>query len=114
MTYTGQKNAWMSGELYKEWIKIVFLPSVREFQGTRGNSNQKVLLLVDNTRCHLSKEEKEFIDDMIIVQNLPSNVAALIEPMDQGVIEKIKHLYRKSLLRDMLLDENTESLIEFL
>ncbi|XP_043473621.1 jerky protein homolog-like [Leptopilina heterotoma] len=103
----------MTRELYKQWITTVFLPSVRKFQNERG-VKKKVLLVVDNARCHLSKEETELIDDMIIVQNLPLNVTSLIQPMDQGVMQKMKQLYKKSLLREMLLVEDKLCVLKFL
>lgn len=34
--------------------------------------------------------------------------------MDQGVIEKMKKIYRKSLLREMLLEKNEESILNYL
>lgn len=50
---------------------------------------------------------------MFKVLYLPPNVTSLIQPMDQGVIETFKRLYRKELLRRLLLngDEDEESVI---
>ncbi|XP_043485190.1 jerky protein homolog-like [Leptopilina heterotoma] len=45
---------------------------------------------------------------------LPPNVTSLIQPMEQGVIEKLKKIYRKSLLRDMLIEKDEESLSKYL
>ncbi|GFW97018.1 hypothetical protein TNCV_4802311 [Trichonephila clavipes] len=39
---------------------------------------------------------------------LLSNVTALVQPKDQGVIEKLKRIYRKQILRRLLLAENDE------
>ncbi|GFU11983.1 hypothetical protein TNCV_3265751 [Trichonephila clavipes] len=36
------------------------------------------------------------------------NVTALVQPMDQGVIEKLKRINRKQVLRRLLLAENDE------
>jgi len=38
----------------------------------------------------------------------PPNVTSLIQPMDQGVIKKFKRIYRKQMLRRLLLNEGTE------
>ncbi|GFV99532.1 DDE-1 domain-containing protein [Trichonephila clavipes] len=39
---------------------------------------------------------------------LPPNVTALVQPMNQDVIEKLKRIYRKQVLRRLLLAENDE------
>lgn len=103
----------MTKGLFREWYVHVFLPSVREFQLEKGQS-YKVLLILDNATCHLSEEEINGIDDMCCAELLPSNVTSSIQPMKQGVIEKMKKLFRKSLLREMLLLEDHLSILEFL
>lgn len=42
---------------------------------------------------------------------LPPNVTSLIQPMDQGVIEATKRLYRNSLLRELRLKNDEESVL---
>lgn len=37
----------------------------------------------------------------------------LIQPMDQGIIEKLKRIYRKQILRHLLLTNNEENVISF-
>ncbi|GFX81502.1 jerky-like protein [Trichonephila clavipes] len=45
---------------------------------------------------------------------LPPNVTALMQPVDQGIIEKLKRIYRKQVLRRLLLAENNkESVASF-
>ena len=45
---------------------------------------------------------------------LPPNITALIQLMDQGVLESLKRRYRKSLLRKLLLlDQEGDSMIAF-
>ena len=52
-------------------------------------------------------------DGKIIAKFLPPNVTALIQPMDQGVLESIKRVYRKSILRD-LVSQSTFTIQDFL
>ena len=45
---------------------------------------------------------------------LPPNTTALIQPINQGVLESLKRRYRKSLLRKLLLlDQGDDSMIDF-
>lgn len=48
------------------------------------------------------------------VMFLPPNIRPLLQPMDQGLIEKLKKMYRKQVMRRLLLAENNEgSVIQF-
>lgn len=45
---------------------------------------------------------------------LPPNTTALIQPMDQGVLEAMKRRYRKAMLRKLLLeDQEGRSIVDF-
>jgi len=57
-------------------------------------------LFIDNAPCHHS--ENELRDGEMYVKFLPPNVTELIQPMDQGVIETTKRLYRKKLIMFLL------------
>ena len=52
-------------------------------------------------------------DGKITAKFLPPNVTALLQPMDQGVLESIKRVYRKSILRD-LVTQSTFTIQDFL
>ena len=43
---------------------------------------------------------------------MPPNVTSLIQPMDQGVLENIKHRYKRDLLRKFML-ESEVSFVNF-
>lgn len=45
---------------------------------------------------------------------LPPNVTSIIQPMDQGIIEKSKRLYKKSCLRELLLERDDEGITNFM
>ena len=69
--------------------------------------------MLDNAPCHPDIAVLNSIDGNFIVKYLPPNVTALIQPMDQGVIEKVKHLYRKEMLHCLLLLDDEETVITF-
>ena len=116
VVYRGQKNAWMNGDLFtKRFIKD-FVPNVEAHQ-QKTSTEGKTLLLLDNAPCHpasevLEKEAQLAGYPEFKVMYLSSNVTPLIQPMDQGVIEKMKRMYRKEMQRKLLiLDESEEGVL---
>ncbi|XP_043263621.1 jerky protein homolog-like [Colletes gigas] len=101
----------MNTELFKAWYLSDFIPAVKRHQETTGNKG-KVLLLLDNAPSHSVAELNTLTDEMFRVIFFPANVTSLIQPMDQGVIEKTKRLYRKNLLTKILLEEN-QNVVQF-
>lgn len=113
LTYRAQKSAWMNGEIFTDWYKNVFIPNVKSYRKEK-QLEGKVLLIMDNAPTHPSVEVLNPIDPNFEVKFLPPNVTALIQPMDQGVIEKLKRMYRKQMLRRLLLaEDDAESVVEF-
>lgn len=110
--YTGQKSAWMDRQKFVEWYTELFLP---EIEAKHGESGRKCILLLDNAPTHPSAEILNSLSDKCKVVYMPPNVTSLIQPMDQGVIEKLKKVYRKYFLREFLINESTEATqLEFL
>ena len=104
-TYKSQKSAWMNLQVFIDWYTNDFIPQVKRQREQEGR-NGKVLLVLDNAPSHPSEDTLNEIESCFRVMFLPPNVTALIQPMDQGVIEKLKRLYRKQVLRRLLLVEN--------
>ncbi|GBN02033.1 hypothetical protein AVEN_76986-1 [Araneus ventricosus] len=73
-------------------------------------------LLLNNCPGHPSAEELCTDAGEISAMFLPSNTTALIQPMDQNVIQNIKLEYRKLLLTNILIDpvhnENLEKTLK--
>lgn len=113
LTYKAQKNSWMESGLFFEWYKNDIIPNVKAYR-KKEKKTGKVLLILDNAPCHPEAEELNKVDKNFSVMYLPPNVTALLQPMDQGVIEKMKRVYRKQVLRRLLLAEsNEESVADF-
>ena len=55
------------------------------------------------TSAHPSEDELVSADGKITAKFLPQNVTALVQPIDKSVLESIKRVYRKSVLRDFIL-----------
>ncbi|KAG8239370.1 hypothetical protein J437_LFUL018712 [Ladona fulva] len=111
----GQKNAWVTQELFLELFKAEFVPAVGQHMKSI-NLPQGALLLLDNCPGHPSAEELCTDDGEISAMFLPPNTTALIQPMDQNVIQNIKLRYCKLLLTSILNDpvhnENLENALK--
>lgn len=112
--YSSQKNSWMTCAQFKTWFRDIFVPHVRSQLEAVGHS-KKALLLIDNCSAHPEESELVSDDGCIKACFLPPNVTAVIQPMDQGVIESVKRQYRKRLCEALLLaDDDNTSLSDFL
>ncbi|XP_053969096.1 jerky protein homolog-like [Anastrepha ludens] len=108
VVYKNQNKAWMTSALFTEWFDDVFIPDVKKYQ-KKINKKGNVLLLLDNAPTHPSESLLERENGRFKALFLPPNVTSLLQPMDQGIIECLKRLYKKQLLRKLLLaDENEE------
>lgn len=105
--YHAQGSARMNSEIFMDWFKHEFVPSVKENLKKKGLSeDSKVVLLLDNCRDHPPAEE--LVMGNIFAVYLPPNVTSLIQPMDQGVIQKFKVNYRRSFMRKLVnFDDGT-------
>ena len=52
--------------------------------------------------AHPCEETLVSDDGKIYAKFLPANVTSLIQPMDQGVLESMKRIYRKAILKKLL------------
>lgn len=61
--------------------------------------NRKVLFLIDNCSGHGTVTGLKLIQ----LEFFPGNTTALLQPMDEGVIQALKSCFRKGLFQRMLL-----------
>jgi len=94
-------NAWVTRVLFLDWFHKEFVPVVHKHL-LSVNLPPKALLLLDNCPGHPSAEELRSNDGKIFAMFLALNTTALIQPMDQSVIQNIKLNYRKFLLVNVL------------
>ncbi|XP_052130730.1 jerky protein homolog-like [Frankliniella occidentalis] len=102
--YKHQSSSWITAEIYTDWIRNYFIPLVEQRQKTEGRSGE-ILLLVDNCAAHkLVGEEADIaaIKEKVKIWFLPPNTTSLIQPMDQGIIIKLKRCFQKRFLRKVL------------
>ena len=114
VVYANQSNAWVNATLFTDWFHHQFVPTVQEKLIALGCEPTAVLLL-DNCSAHPDEEQLVSADEKVVAKFLPPNVTSLIQPMDQGVLESLKHRYRKKILEELVLRDNGGvSIIEFL
>nr|XP_034195194.1 jerky protein homolog-like [Osmia lignaria] len=88
VVFRAQANAWMSQTLFLDWVDNCFKKSVRQYQLENGLCG-KVVLIIDNCASH--KLPLNYVqDDHFLIKYLAPNTTSLIQPMDQGIIAKLK------------------------
>ena len=84
--YCNNAKAWMTGNLYQEWIK--------KWDRELVAKGHKILLVQDNFSGHIVPEGLQNIR----VINFEPNLTAHVQPNDQGIIQCFKALYRASYI----------------
>lgn len=98
--FKSQKNAWITQTLFYDWFKNYFKSSVRAHQLNNGVTG-KVILLLDNCAEHIVPSDMMDKDHFKIIY-LPPNTTSLIQPIDQGIIVKLKAVYRHETIRNII------------
>ena len=104
--YKSQRNAWMNSEIFAEWFKKDFVPSVKRHQRAQNIRSPKALLLIDNCSAH--PQELKTRDGSVTCMFLPPNTTSLIQPMDQGVLQAMKNRYKRKLLQKVICDQDLD------
>ena len=102
----------MDTEIFSWWFHKQFVPFVRAKLSDMG-LEEKAILFLDNCLAHPEAEDLISNDGKITARFFRPNVTTLIQPMDQGVLESMKRVYRKNLLRDRISKTSNE-MIPFL
>ncbi|GFR67839.1 tigger transposable element-derived protein [Elysia marginata] len=87
ITYKANKTAWMTGKIFEEWLRKLD----RKFllQG------RTIALIVDNCSAHPQLDGLRAVRLIF----LPPNTTSVLQPCDQRIIQNLKCLYRKRVLR---------------
>lgn len=91
VTYHANGKAWMTQAIFETWL--------REEDRRFAQQNRKVIFIVDQCPAHGQVDRLKSIS----LEFLPPNATAIIQPMDQGIIQNLKVLYRRQVLQRMLL-----------
>lgn len=102
VSYYNSKKGWMTRDIFTKWFYNEFIPSVRDYSQNK-NITPSALLILDNAPSHHTLMTLESDDKLIKTLFIPPNSTAIIQPMDQNVINILKKNYKKMLVEDLLL-----------
>ena len=103
---------WSIVIFFGDWFFNCFVLETKQRLSELGEE-KKVILFLDNCSAHPSKDELVSADGKIIAKFLPINVTALVQLMDQGVLESKKRVSKKSILRDLIKQSKKFILLVF-
>lgn len=89
LQWVSNKKAWMTADIMTTWL--------HEFDAKMKKQNRKVLLFLDNATSH----SKIALDNVKLVF-LPPNTTSHCQPLDQGIIQNFKMLYRSYFIKRLL------------
>ena len=90
VSWTWNKKAWMTSQLFEDWIK--------GFNRRMSRQGRSVILFLDNAPSHPRDLELSHVKLVF----LPPNCTSVLQPLDHGIIQNVKLLYRKRMLRHVL------------
>ena len=90
--YFSQPNAWMTGEILDEVLS--------KLNRRLSLQSRSIALLMDNAGCHPHELKEKYSNIRIIF--LPPITTSHLQPLDLGIIQNFKVMYRKLLLRFVL------------
>jgi hypothetical protein len=87
------KKAWMRQDIMENWLRAFY---------KRIPIHKKALLLLDNASPHVAGLKTTPPPGHIRVVFFPANATSIYQPLDQGIIQNLKHHYRKKWMRWMI------------
>ncbi|XP_054720129.1 jerky protein homolog [Uloborus diversus] len=99
--YKAQPGLCLTFDMLKEWFHQEFVPSVKEnFRRVGLPEDSNAILLLDNLKTH--PHENELVSENIFTVHLPTEVAAVLQPMECGILQTWKCHYRTLFCRRLL------------
>lgn len=94
--YLWNRKCWMTAAIFTTWLQK--LNNKMRIQG------REILLLLDNCSAHPKIELSN-----VKLAFLPPNTTSKLQPLDSGIIAQVKALYRKRMLRHLLVEMDESS-----
>uniref|UniRef100_A0A2A4JVK0 HTH CENPB-type domain-containing protein n=1 Tax=Heliothis virescens TaxID=7102 RepID=A0A2A4JVK0_HELVI len=97
--WRADKKAWVTSAVFCDWFRNCFVPEVETYLKSK-NLDFKAVLVLDNAPGH--PRELGTMHPNIKVTFLPPNTTALLQPMDQGIIQAFKLYYIRRTFKFIL------------
>lgn len=91
--YVSNKKAWMTEAIFRNWL--FKLDKEFFYEG------RKILLFIDNCPSHSKSSINHELKSVKLVY-LPPNYTSKLQPLDAGIIQNLKHSYRKRILANSI------------
>lgn len=89
LEWVSNKKAWMTADIMTTWL--------HKFDTKMKKQNRKVVLFLDNATSH----SKIALDNVKLIF-LPPNTTSHCQPLDQGIIQNFKMIYRSYFIKRLL------------
>lgn len=107
--WRSNKKAWMTKAIFEDWFKNHFCTEVKKYLRDNNLSN-KALLILDNAPGHPTNLSE--LSEDVMIEYLPKNTTALIQPMDQGAIATFKAYYLRRTFQQLISETDGTSSIK--
>ena len=101
LVYKNNKQSWMTTTIFEEWVRSLNQSMVEQ--------DHVVALVLDNCTAHPQVTD---LDNLKMIF-LPPNTTSHTQPMDAGIINSLKHQYRKRVARKYLVALETGATFSF-
>ena len=79
--YEANKKSWMTASIFSSWLI--------KLNAQMKKQDRSILLFMDKATCHSIPHRLT----NVTVHFLPKNVTSIIQPLDQGIIQNMKHFF---------------------
>ncbi|KAI6659704.1 hypothetical protein LOD99_14629 [Oopsacas minuta] len=92
VVYKAQRKAWMTGLIFCSWMK--------DFDNRMYKSGRKILMFMDNASVHKASDELSL--KAVQLTHFLCNTTSCTQPLDAGIIQSLKLLFRKQVHEHLL------------
>ena len=96
ITYRSSKNAFITNEIYKEYIVDTIIPYIKRKRSQLSSDKHKAILIVDGHKSHFSDDILAILaENHIEYISIPPHSSHLLQPLDRHFFSEVKRFYRQ-------------------
>ena len=94
--YRSSKNAFITNDIYKDYIGNVVVPYIEEKRKKLSKESHRAMLIVDGHKAHFSDDILAVLaDHNIEYVSIPPHSSHLLQPLDRHFFSQVKSFYRQ-------------------